>query len=1070
MKTKFFKRIRIALIMFSVCLTAVSQGRLVTLQAPEEADLNDDFTVRVRQSENNWITIPSYLVNVTESRETRKIVRDASMAYFDFSGEVEVSVTYNRGTIETARIRPLSYQIEHQLNGNTITFKLNQPRNLSIEVNGDIFQNLHLFVNPIEDFKPDPKDKNVMYFGPGIHRPEGRTFRVPSGTTVYVSGGAILMGQILVSNARDVKILGRGMVDRSIREGIRIQNSKNVYVEGLLCTQLPTGNSDSVTIRNVKTISYYQWGDGMNVFASNNVLFDGVFNRNSDDCTTVYATRGNFAGSCKNIRMQNSTLWADVAHPIFIGIHGNADNPDIIEDVSYYNIDILDHNEMQVDYQGCLAINAGDNNLIRNIRFENIRIENFRRGQLVNLRIFFNEKYCKAPGRGIENVLFKDITYNGDNSELSMIIGYSEERKVKNIRFENLKINGQVISDDMPGKPGYFKTTDMARFFVGEFVEGIEFVKSSEQATIRPAQILPDINGSHINAHCGHIIKHGDIYYWYGENRLGARSQVTCYSSSDLSNWTFRNTVLKDLGDEEGFVERPKVVFNDKTGKFVMWMHKEGRGGYSEARAAVAIADTPDGNFKYLGSFRPNGNMSRDCYLFKDDDGTAYFISAAKDNADLNLYRLSDDYLTIDKELATLFAGQYREAPVIFKRNGFYYLLSSFCTGTKPNQQYYSMASSIIGPWTDNKLLTANRTWNTYYSQGAYAFEVQGSKATTYVFGSDRWVRPMRHVWLPLSFADDGLILPLEWADEWHLNAYTGEFLAPEHPTPLADNIAKGKPVVATYDKPGAMFDYGHFANHLPEYAVDGDPTTAWAANDNLAHWLMVDLGKVYELEKLVVRFWKSGEHRFRVEISNDNATWRTLLEKSLKPKTIETTELTTDASARFLRLWYLGSESGYNWTAISELSVYSEGKNVALNKPATASDYQHPTVAANVVDGNFATAWVMEQDSLPQSVTIDLLKLVETASVRILWEAAGVAHQYTVEGSANGQTWNMLTDQSTNDKAISQAEHHFTDCAIRYLRVGLISVDNLGIRQPKTSMRPWPGIREIEVIPVKVN
>jgi polygalacturonase len=136
------------------------------------------------------------------------------------------------------------------------------------------------------------------------------------------------MGQVLIERARDVKLLGRGMIDPSIKEGIRIANSKNVYVEGIVCTQCPIGGSDSVIIRNVKSISYYGWGDGMNVFASNNVLFDGVFCRNSDDCTTVYATRKGFVGGCRNITMRNSTLWADVAHAIEIGLHGNPPHPD----------------------------------------------------------------------------------------------------------------------------------------------------------------------------------------------------------------------------------------------------------------------------------------------------------------------------------------------------------------------------------------------------------------------------------------------------------------------------------------------------------------------------------------------------------------------------------------------------------------------------------------------------------------------------------------------------------------------------------------------------------------------
>ena len=248
-------------------------------------------------------------------------------------------------------------------------------------------------------------------------------------------------------------------------------------MEGIITTQCPVGGSDSITINNVKAISSYGWGDGMNVFASNNVHYDGVFCRTSDDCTTVYATRKGFSGGCRNITMQNSTLWADVAHPIFIGLHGDVTNCDVIEDVSYTNIDILDQKEKQIDYQGCMAINAGDNNLVRNVRFENIRIEDFRQGQLVALRICFNKKYCAAPGRGIENILFKDITYNGTNAELSIIAGYNEERKIKNIRFENLCINGEVIYDDMPGKPKWYKTGDMAHFFIGEHVEGVTFTK-----------------------------------------------------------------------------------------------------------------------------------------------------------------------------------------------------------------------------------------------------------------------------------------------------------------------------------------------------------------------------------------------------------------------------------------------------------------------------------------------------------------------------------------------------------------------------------------------------------------
>ena len=479
--TTFKFYITVLLVIFFVAnSSSVKCQKLVTYPSPV-ADTdpmhNKDFSVQVRKPGGKWQDLFEYTLKVDEVKNTKHNVENASMCSFDFSGEVEVAVTCNKETVKQVRIRPLSYDIKNQVKGNTVYFRLSQPQNISVEINGDIFHNLHLFTNPIDEFIANKQDTNLVYFGPGVHQVDSAKLKVKSGKTVYLAGGAVLMGQLSVERVHDVKILGRGIIDPSVKMGVRIANSKRILVEGICLTQCATGGSDSVTIRNVKSISYYGWGDGMNVFASNNVLFDGVFCRNSDDCTTVYGTRAGYTGGCKNITMQNSTLWADVAHPILIGTHGNTPNPDVLENLSYINIDILDHKEAQIDYQGCMSINAGDNNLVRNVRFENIRIENFRQGQLVNLRVFFNPKYCTSPGRGIENVLFKKITYNGTNSNLSVIAGYDEQRKIKNVVFENLMINGVQITDDMAGKPKWYRTSDMANFFVGEHVEGIEFRK-----------------------------------------------------------------------------------------------------------------------------------------------------------------------------------------------------------------------------------------------------------------------------------------------------------------------------------------------------------------------------------------------------------------------------------------------------------------------------------------------------------------------------------------------------------------------------------------------------------------
>lgn len=450
-----------------------SADTLTVYPAPEGIASNDDFTVKVRSPESKWKKLFCYDVQVDMHNP-----RQASMAYFDFSGRVEVSVTFNKEKIHSARIRPLSYGIKPAVSGDTLTFTLDQPRNLSIEVNDDIFHNLHLFGGPVETNQPEPGDPNVIYFGPGVHE-SGETFKVPSGKTVYLAGGAVLKSKLVCDNVENVRILGRGVLYRPQR-GIEVTFSKNVEIDGITVINpehytVFGGQSKHLTVRNLKSFSSRGWSDGIDLMSCSDVLVDGVFMRNSDDCIALYGHRWKYYGDARNITVQNSTLWADVAHPVNMGGHGNPEDPEVIENIMLKNIDILNHDEPQINYQGCISLVAADENLIRNVRVEDIRVEDFQQGQLVHLRVVFNPKYSKAIGRGIENVLFKNLTYNGENANLSIICGYNEQRDIRNVVFENLKINGRLIWDEMPGKPGYFATSDMARFFVGEHVEGLEF-------------------------------------------------------------------------------------------------------------------------------------------------------------------------------------------------------------------------------------------------------------------------------------------------------------------------------------------------------------------------------------------------------------------------------------------------------------------------------------------------------------------------------------------------------------------------------------------------------------------
>ena len=352
-----------------------------------------------------------------------------------------------------------------------------------MEFDGNITDNLLLFTSrpPVTEAEAEAEarrqGRKFISYAPGYYNKEHH-IRIPSNTTVYLHGGAYFTGTFAIEDAENVSIIGRGVArPGNGYEGCHVHRSKNVLIDGMILNTCPVGESDGVTIHDVRSISHPAWGDGLNVFASSNVLYDRVFCRNSDDCTTAYATRKGFNGSVRNVRMTNSTLWADVAHPIMIGVHGNSELGDSIVGLRYDNIDIICQSEPQISCQGCMAIVCGDNNVVKDVVFENIRIEQIHQGCILHLSIVWGEKYNTSPGRNIEDVTFRHVRYNGEQPYMSVINGYNEERKVKNVTFEGLKINGRLIHDKMPGKPGWYQTADFVPIYVGNHVEGLKFIK-----------------------------------------------------------------------------------------------------------------------------------------------------------------------------------------------------------------------------------------------------------------------------------------------------------------------------------------------------------------------------------------------------------------------------------------------------------------------------------------------------------------------------------------------------------------------------------------------------------------
>lgn len=460
------------LLAMAVVFSTLGNARLVTYPEGRDAGMahNDEYTVKVREAGGEWKELFEYEVSVDMDRVRAVRTQPASMVQFDMEGPVEVMVKKNNGLIQDVKIRPSAAGISHTVNRNAVFFTLTEPRYLSVEFNGDRLHNLHLFANPLETETYTESGDGVMYFGPGVHKPDdlpNNQIRIPSNTTVYLAPGAVVKAKLLVDGAENVRILGRGILDHPIR-GVEVTRSKNILIEGITVVNpdhytIFGGETAGLTIRNLKSFSCKGWSDGIDLMCCDDVLIDNVFMRNSDDCVAIYAHRWEYYGGTKNVTLQNSVLWADVAHPVNIGGHGNPDDAtgEVIENITVRNVDILEHDEDDALYQGCMAVDCGDKNLVRKVLFENIRVESIQEGRLFHVNVRFNPKYDKQPGRGIEDIIFRNITYDGVGESPSLLKGFDKNRMVKNVTFENVVINGIRM-----------KTAD--GFITNEFVEGIK--------------------------------------------------------------------------------------------------------------------------------------------------------------------------------------------------------------------------------------------------------------------------------------------------------------------------------------------------------------------------------------------------------------------------------------------------------------------------------------------------------------------------------------------------------------------------------------------------------------------
>jgi len=448
--------------------------------------------------------------------------------------------------------------------------------------------------------------------------------------------------------------------------------------------------------------------------------------------------------------------------------------------------------------------------------------------------------------------------------------------------------------------------------------------------SFRPGQPWLDTNGNAIQAHGGQVVAATDesgqrIWYWYGEDRSNGYYDspgVHVYSSRDLYNWTDEGLALRAMSSQDQFqteeyfadlyagytdaqrevvwrdlstnqvrtdgwsapsiLERPKVIYNESTGQWVMWVHSDGpesptsTSTYARAEAGVAVSDSPTGPFRWIDSYRldrvpsdsvpwcgtasafdPAGGMARDMNLFVDEDGTGYIVYSSEENRTIYISRLDADYTYLSvppesavqgEDFARILACSQREAPALFTSGGRYYLITSGATGWDANPARYATATDILGEWTDHgNPMTGDAAANTYSSQGTsvIGYDAQAGK---FIFMADRWtpndLANAPYVWLPITFGEGGTV-SITPTEEWSLGdlpayrPWTVDTPMPEHVW-LGDVTALPTEVSVTT------------AGQTEQVPVAWDPTSVAQPGPALARGTLAD-GRTFTRSVLVV-------------------------------------------------------------------------------------------------------------------------------------------------------------------------------------------------------------------------
>ncbi len=493
-------------------------GAVVTWAAPAEERLFEEYTVRV-----NGQAVPVYACRVSAMpfnqvwpgyQRPLDQTELAGFAYWDMSGPVSVEIVSKR-PFSSVAVRPSSRSIKPIINGQHITFQLSQPGQFSVELDGP-HHALHLFADPPETELPKPGDPNVLYFGPGVHKP-GKIL-LKNGQTVYVAGGAVVYTAIEGRGVSGVKILGRGIIDTSeFARGqgggsIHFEDSSDIKIEGVIVRDsdlygISAFGCHKLAISRVKLIGFWRYNsDGIDMCNTQDVTASNSFIRSFDDSMVLKGVKGRSGGArplpgqsydglpVRNIRMSGLVIWCDWGRALEIGAETSAPE---MADVVFRDIDVIRNTHIAMDIQ------HSDRAAIHNIRYEDIRVEVDDSNPLPVIQSKPSEKYSPRPDAAaaacggcatlpehtgylpnlfvivihptaitrdreagtVRDVIFKDIAVTGKTMLPSAFTGLDAKHDVWGVTIENLRFNGRPIT-----------SADGAHLQIGKFAEEARFL------------------------------------------------------------------------------------------------------------------------------------------------------------------------------------------------------------------------------------------------------------------------------------------------------------------------------------------------------------------------------------------------------------------------------------------------------------------------------------------------------------------------------------------------------------------------------------------------------------------